>query len=68
MHMQLIRDIAREHGIKAGRMTKVNLVREIQKTEGNYECFATDVDGSCDQAECLWRDDCSASAKKVMAS
>lgn len=68
MHMQLIRNIAQEHGIKAGKMTKVNLVREIQKTEGNNACFATDIDGVCDQANCLWRDDCATNAKKVLAS
>ncbi|MCW9024102.1 MAG: SAP domain-containing protein [Gammaproteobacteria bacterium] len=68
MHMQLIRNIAQENGIKAGRMSKVNLVRAIQRTEGNLECFATDVDGTCDQTECLWRDDCTASAKKAKAS
>ncbi len=65
MHMQLIRDIAQDHGIKAGKMNKLNLVREIQRVEGNTACFATAVTGECDQLECLWREDCFAAAKKL---
>ena len=41
MVMQKIRDIARENGIKPGKMSKISLVRTIQQTEGNYACFAT---------------------------
>ena len=65
MKMQLIRDIAQERGIKTGKMTKVNLVREIQKLEGSSTCFATDTSGNCDQDQCLWHDDCFTNAKKL---
>ena len=56
MHMQAIRDVARGRGMKTGRLTKVELVREIQRTEGNAECFATASSGTCEQLACLWRD------------
>jgi len=65
MKMQLIRDIAQDRGIKAGKMSKVNLVREIQRLEGSNTCFATDINGQCEQDQCLWHDDCSVNAKKL---
>lgn len=64
MHMQNIREIARDHGIKSGRLSKMDLVREIQHKEGNFACFGTAYAGTCDQMGCLWRDDCFAVAKK----
>jgi len=65
MNMQDIRSIAKEYGLKTGKMTKVNLVRTIQLTEGNFDCFATASSGECDQTGCLWRDDCLTLAKKA---
>jgi len=64
MHIQTIRSIAKERGIKAGRMTKADMIRTIQRTEGNFDCFATAFDGVCDQLQCTWRDDCLSSSKK----
>ena len=58
MNMQEIRTIAKAHGVKAGKLTKVKLVRSIQAAEGNFDCFATAADGFCDQQGCLWREDC----------
>lgn len=58
MNMQDIRNIAKDRGIKAGKLTKIELVRTIQRTEGNFDCFATDVEGTCSQQGCLWRGDC----------
>lgn len=65
MRMQEIRDIAKQHGLKTSRQNKVDLVRHIQSAEGNFNCFATAVDGICDQYGCLWREDCFAAAKKA---
>lgn len=65
MNMQEIRGLAKEFGIKTSRMTKVNLVRSIQLAEGNFSCFASAVDGECDQVGCSWREDCFAAAKKL---
>lgn len=68
MVMQEIRDIARENGIKPGRMSKIDLVRTIQQMEGNYACFSTTVSSECGQAGCLWRDDCLTADKKGLSS
>ncbi|MFO7604514.1 MAG: SAP domain-containing protein [Gammaproteobacteria bacterium] len=65
MDMQQIRDRARTFGIKTSRMSKVQLVKAIQHSEGNFSCFASAIDGACDQTQCLWRDDCFAAAKKL---
>ena len=58
MNMQEIREIAKNCGLKPGRLTKIDLVRQIQKAEGNFDCFATALDGVCDQTGCLWREEC----------
>ena len=65
MHIQTIRSIAKERGIKAGRMTKAELIRTIQHDEGNFECYGTAANGNCDQGECSWRDDCLPVSKKA---
>lgn len=64
MQMQEIRTIAKNFGIKTSRQNKVDLVRSIQVAEGNFSCFATAVNGVCDQTACVWRDDCFEAAKK----
>ena len=65
MNMQEIRVLAKDMGIKSARMSKVNLVQTIQRTEGNFSCFASALNGECDQQQCLWCDDCFAAAKKL---
>jgi len=50
--------IARERGIARGRLKKTDLIRLIQKTEGNEPCFATGKASVCGQSDCLWRADC----------
>jgi hypothetical protein len=65
MNMQDIRSIAKEFGLKTGKKTKIDLVRTIQLTEGNFDCFATASAGECDQTGCLWRKDCLTLAKKA---
>jgi hypothetical protein len=64
MHMQDIRAIARDLGVKTGRSTKADLVRTIQRAEGNFDCFASADQGVCDQADCLWRQDCLREARR----
>lgn len=58
MLMQDIRTIAREQGLKTARLSKVALVKLIQTSEGNFDCFATATRGVCDQFDCRWREDC----------
>jgi len=64
MNMQQIRQMAKEKGAKIGNMSKVDAIRMIQLTEGNFDCFAKAVDGQCDQGECLFHTDCVKLAKK----
>ncbi len=58
MTMKQIKDIAKEKGVKVGNMKKDNIIRAIQRAEGNFDCFGTAVAGVCDQMNCVWRDDC----------
>ena len=64
MHIQTIRTIAKQHGIKVSRMGKANIIRSIQRSEGNYDCFGSALDGHCDQQRCSWRDDCLSGKKQ----
>ncbi len=66
MNMQEVRTIARDNGIKSGKLSKTVLIRTIQECEGNYSCFATEKYNGCDQMDCLWRDDCFTSAKRAL--
>jgi hypothetical protein len=50
--------IAKQRGIKCGKMNKTDLVRTIQTAEGNNACFNTGQAQSCGQDQCLWRGDC----------
>ncbi len=58
MNMQEIKSIAKNHGVKPGKLSKVALVKTIQLAEGNFDCFATAYAGDCDQVQCIWREDC----------
>ena len=68
MKMTDIRDIAKGLGIKTSRMSKINLVRQIQESEGNFGCFNTADSGECDQGTCFWRDDCLAKSMQKAGS
>jgi len=41
-------------------MNRTDLIRAIQRAEGNSECFATTYVNECNQINCLWREDCKA--------
>ncbi len=58
MRVEDIRNIARERGIKTGKLTKGELIRTIQREEGNNDCFGLRASLPCDQSGCLWRADC----------
>lgn len=57
MTLKQIKEIAKERGVKAGNMKKENIIRAVQRAEGNFDCFGTSS-GYCDQTNCLWRNDC----------
>jgi hypothetical protein len=62
MKLEDVRTIAKSHSIKPGHLSKTELIKAIQAEEGNFDCFATAYSGECDQADCLWREDCLATA------
>lgn len=65
MNMQEIRGLAKDFGIKTSRMSKMQLIQTIQRTEGNFDCFASAENSECDQLNCIWREDCFSMAKKA---
>ncbi len=67
MKMQDIRKIAKQKGVPSSKYNKVTLVRKIQSTEGNFDCFASAINNYCDQPGCIWQDDCFKLAKKAIS-
>jgi hypothetical protein len=65
MKMKAVQEIAKSRGLKPGKLPKKKLIKHIQIDEGNFDCFATAVDGYCDQLECCWRKECFKQAVKV---
>ena len=53
MTVKELQRMAEGLGIKTGGLRKAELVRAIQKAEGNFDCFETAVD-SCDQPYCAF--------------
>jgi hypothetical protein len=58
MTLKQVKDIARQKNVKVGNMKKETIVRLIQRSEGNFDCFGTATAGICDQINCMWRQDC----------
>lgn len=58
MKLEEIKEIAKRHDIKVGKLKKAELVRNIQAAEGNDVCFETGKVSVCGQETCLWRVDC----------
>jgi hypothetical protein len=57
MTVKELRKMAKEFGIKTVGLKKAELVKGIQRAEGNFDCFGTAID-YCDQVGCLFREDC----------
>ncbi len=51
-------DARNKRGIKADKMNRTDLIRGIQRAEGNTYCFATINVDVCNELECSWRKDC----------
>ncbi|TAN43505.1 MAG: SAP domain-containing protein [Nitrospirae bacterium] len=58
MTLKEIKDMAKEKGVKAGKMKKDEIIRAIQTAEGNFDCFGSARSGECNQGDCIWRSDC----------
>lgn len=65
MKLQDIRAIAKQHQIHSSGLSKIELIHQIQRVEGNFDCFGSARDGVCDQSACLWREDCLAASAGV---
>jgi hypothetical protein len=58
MRMEEVRKRAKTLGLKnTFGLSKVELIRRIQRAEGNFDCFGTAID-YCDQSQCCFREDC----------
>lgn len=57
MQMDEVRARAKSLGVKTARTKKVEIIRAIQRAEGNFPCFGT-TDGYCDRLDCCFREDC----------
>jgi hypothetical protein len=58
MKLDEIKEIAKQHNLKTGKITKSELIRAIQLAEGNLPCFEDSQTAHCRQVHCLWRADC----------
>jgi hypothetical protein len=65
MEIQEIHETAKKKGITTTGKTKESLIREIQRSEGNFDCFGTAAD-YCDQKECCFRWICLNDARNIM--
>ena len=64
MKMQDVRLMGKKLAINSFGKTKAELIREIQRAEGNFDCFGT-AGGACDQLDCCFRSICLQSEKSV---
>lgn len=59
MTLKEIKEFAKKKGVKLTNPNKkADIIRTIQRAEGNFDCFGTATQGVCDQYKCLWRADC----------
>jgi len=58
MRLSEIEKKARSAGITdTWKFSKKDLIKTIQRSEGNFDCFGS-ARGSCNQVACCWRPDC----------
>ena len=57
MKMQEVRKMAKKYKINSFGKSKINLIQEIQRAEGNFDCFGKS-NGFCDQYACCFRSSC----------
>jgi hypothetical protein len=64
--LQEVRNMARKLGIDRRNASQTDLIRAIQRAEGNPVCFATSSVQTCGQVNCLWRADCEEPSGSVL--
>jgi len=52
-----IRKQARNQGVNTRNLKKVEVIRALQRAEGNFDCFGRS-DDFCDRGDCAWLGDC----------
>lgn len=57
MTVKELQKLAKDLGIKTTGLKKVEVIKAIQRAEGNFDCFGT-ASNYCDQMSCLFRQDC----------
>ena len=57
MTVKELQKMAKAMGIKTSGLKKPEMIKQIQITEGNFDCFGT-ASSYCDQINCLFREDC----------
>ncbi|MBW2989074.1 SAP domain-containing protein [Candidatus Woesearchaeota archaeon] len=58
MNIREIKSKAKRLGVDTKKVKKkADVIKEIQRKEGNFDCFGTAYD-YCDQLNCSWRSDC----------
>lgn len=58
MRLAEIEKKARSVGLKdTWKYSKKDLIKTIQRAEGNFDCFGS-ARGRCDQLACCWKSDC----------
>ena len=59
MNMEEVRSRAKAAGLTAiARRRKGELIRTIQRSEGNQECFGSAWRYDCPWPDCCWKEDC----------
>ena len=59
MKIDEVRDRAKQAGVSASaRMRKGELIRAIQRVEGNQDCFGSAWRYDCPWNDCCWKEDC----------
>ena len=67
MNMKHIRQFAKTLNVDSGKLSKPELIKQIQLAEGNFDCYGSAVDGECDQLGCAWRNDCLSESRPAAA-
>lgn len=57
MTVKELQKMAKVLSVKTVGLRKGELIKQIQKAEGNFDCFGSATD-YCDQMNCLFREDC----------
>jgi hypothetical protein len=58
MKLKELKAIAKQRGIDPRVMKKEELIKAIQRQEGNNDCFGSALLIQCGQLDCLWIEDC----------